>query len=155
MQAAVCSSVKQSLWGLVEGLHRVSSLPWWSQSSGVTCHPRAPVVCMAWPALQDAVGTSTRREGAMWPLGPGGISRMWDVQKEGKEPWEIVNTEARRAGVGERRCLVWEVGRKGDDEGSRGGGEEALVGRVGHWEGVWQHGGVGREDGRGEGGRLV
>lgn len=57
---------------------------------------------MAQPALQDAVGTlwghGRRREGAMWPPGPSGISKMWDVQKEGKEPWEIVETEARRAG---------------------------------------------------------
>lgn len=56
------SSLKWSLRGLGEGLHRVSSPPWWAQSSGVTCHLRAPVVCMACLALRDAMGT-WREEG--------------------------------------------------------------------------------------------
>lgn len=141
-QTTVCSSVKWSLRGLGWGLRRVSPPLWWGHPSGVTCHPPALVACAAHLVLRDAVGTWGRREGATRPPGPGGIAGMWDVQKEGEEPWETAETEARRAGFGEGRRLVQEVGRKGDAEGSRGQGQEM---HVGHWTMVQQHRGVGGE----------
>lgn len=48
----------------------------------------------------------------MEPPGPGDISRMWDVQKGGKESWEIVQIETRRA----EESRVW--GRKVPGQGS-------------------------------------
>lgn len=62
------------------------------------------------------------------------------MQKEGEEPWETAETESRKTGFGEGRCLVQEVGRKGDAEGSRGQGQET---RAGHWAVVQQHRDVG------------
>jgi len=45
---------------------------------------------------------------AKWPLGPSSISRMWDVQEEGKKPWEIVANEARRAGESKIWSATWQ-----------------------------------------------
>lgn len=57
MPAAVCSSMKRTLWGVGESLHRVLPRPRWAESSGMVCHPHAPVVCIACLALRDAAGT--------------------------------------------------------------------------------------------------
>lgn len=79
--------------------------------------------------------------------GHGATRSQWhlqDGQKEEKDPWDIVETEARRAESGEGKCLVQRMGRKGDAEGSRGGGRKTQVGIVRHWERAQQHRGVGR-----------
>lgn len=54
-----------------------------------------------------------------------------------KEPWEIVKIEARRAGSGKGRYLVWEEGRKGM---LRGGVKRPRLGESGIGKGCSSRG---------------
>lgn len=126
------------------GSWQVSWPPWWAWSPAATCHRRAPVACVAHLARQDPPGRE-QGKGRHRHRVPGASPGCGGVQKEGKEPWEILESQARRAG----ESGVW--GRKRDAEG---GGERHKRPRSGQ-SGIGKgYGGTGML--RGEGwGELV
>lgn len=103
-------------------------------------------------------GHGRRREGPWNHQDPVTSPGCGTCRKVGRSPGKLSKLrqgELKRAGFGEGRCLAREVGRGGDAEGSGGWGQGTPVGRFRLWEGLWQHGDVGRDDSRAEGGWLV